>query len=499
MSALRRTAAIVGVVCALTLVAAGDAPERDASPQATSSQVAALEALVAEQQQRLAELEQLVASVSAQETDAARVAAMKQQIREVLSEREFRESLLPSTLQAGYDNGFFIKSSDEKFLLKINGRMQFRWTHYARQSRNHYLQPRLQRDDITGFDIRRLRLVFSGYAYEPDLTYLVELMADSPTVYDIMPLYAWVNYRFMDEFQFRAGMMQLAGTRATFNSSANMQFPEYFSLDAAFSTWTGVGVRFWGQLFEKRFEYYLDVVNSIFGANNRPVTPDPAEMDSNPGIALRLVWHALGDNPTKDFVDWGDLDFHETPALDLGFHYVFNDDRGDLNTQRLVYGIPGSWPGGFGVTSSNGVQVNQFGVDAALKWQGFSVTGEYVLQLLDPRHAGRRPFTPLWLLTREGSTTANHGAYVQTGYFLPIPGLEKKIEAVARVGGMATNAGETEGTWTYGGGVNYYIQGNKVKLQADVEKIYETPIAGWGLGNVNDNALIFRVQLQVAF
>ena len=58
-----------------------------------------------------------------------------------------------------------------------------------------------------------------------------------------------------------------------------------------------------------------------------------------------------------------------------------------------------------------------------------------------------------------------------------------------------------EGTWDYGGGLNYYIQGHKVKIQTDVTKVSEVPISNsqYSLANVNDDALIWRVQLQVAF
>ena len=94
-----------------------------------------------------------------------------------------------------------------------------------------------------------------------------------------------------------------------------------------------------------------------------------------------------------------------------------------------------------------------------------------------------------------------HGAYLQMGYFLPIAGLEDKLEAVVRVGGIASNNGGREGTWEYSAGVNYYIEGNKVKLQTDVTKVSEVPISDnySSLANVNDDALIWRVQLQFAF
>ena len=181
---------------------------------------------------------------------------------------------------------------------------------------------------------------------------------------------------------------------------------------------------------------------------------------------------------------------------------MFDDNYGDAADTSIVFARSGIFGGGFGVTSSDGTQIHQLGADAAFKWRGFSATGEYICRFVDVRRAWRAPFTPLWVLTSEEKTTAEHGAYLQLGYFLPIPGHEKKLEAVARVGGFAANAGPGgyEGTWMYSGGVNYYFEGNKVKLQADVTKISEVPISAnsW-LANVNDNALIWRVQLQVAF
>jgi hypothetical protein len=127
--------------------------------------------------------------------------------------------------------------------------------------------------------------------------------------------------------------------------------------------------------------------------------------------------------------------------------------------------------------------------------------GEYYLRLVDPRRAGRAPFTPWWLLTGQDATTAQHGGYLQLGYLLPIPGLEDKLEAVARVGGISALASGQVGTWEYAAGLNYYIEGHKVKLQTDVTKVTEVPISTSysSLANVNDDALVWRVQLQVAF
>ncbi len=470
---------------------------------------ARLEALIAAQQQKIEALEQQAAAAAQAGTDHARVEQMKQQIREVLSEAEFRESLMPSTLQAGYDNGFFIKSNDDKFKIKFKGLLQFRWTHSAMQRKNDYLRPDFRRSDRTGFDGNRVRFIIGGHAYTKDLTYSFTFDSGQATGYNTRLLYWWVNYRFCDAFQFKAGVFRLASTRTDFGSTATMQFVERPMMNAVFGLVRGVGVRFWGTLLDGRGEYYLDVVNSL-GVPTRTITTDEALYatghDNNPAIVFRTVWAILGGtclHPEDSgiLVDPCDMAIHTEPALNVGFHYAFNEDEHDGTTRIPFPRRTFFRDGGFGLTTSQGLQIHQFGLDAGFKYQGFSATAEYVLRLLDVRDATHPPFTPLFLLTGDDSTNAQHGAYLQCGYFLPIPGFERKFEVVARAGGISALAGGQEGTWTYAGGLNYYIEGHNVKLQTDVTKVTEVPISNstYSLANVNDNALIWRVQLQVAF
>ena len=191
-----------------------------------------------------------------------------------------------------------------------------------------------------------------------------------------------------------------------------------------------------------------------------------------------------------------EMDLFTTP-------YAFNEDEYDAATTRIPFPLTrrALGQGGFGLTNTNGCQINQLGLDMAFKYMGFSATSEYILRMVDPRRAGRQPFTPWWLLTRQGNRTVQQGAYLQFGYFLPIPGLENKLEAVARVGAVSALANDQDCSWEYAGGLNYYIHGQNVKLQADITKIDEAPISSAykSIANVNDDALIFRCQLQVAF
>ncbi len=498
-------AVFAGLVVAPALASGTSAEKAD--------DLAQLTVLLEAQQKKIEALEQQVAAAAQQDMDRARAAGMKQQIREVLSEQEFREDLMPSTLQAGYDNGFFIRSTDDKFKMTFNGMMQFRWTYTSIRDENRYLLPGFRRSDRAGFDLARVRFRMGGHAYTEDLTYLLEMDASAPGGYDFRVFYAWVNYRFVDEFQIKAGVFRTGATRADVASTARMQLVDYPMMNGVFGTGNGLGVRLWGKALDKRLEYYLDVVNSLNTPGTRTITTDEnlytLGHDNNPAIIFRTVYHALTGgckNPPDDainhFTTPCDMELHEEPALNFGFHYVFNEDWHD-GTTRIPFPRKTFFrPGGFGLTSSDGLQIHQFGLDTGFKWMGFSATGEYVIRLLDVRNGDSPPFTPLYMLTGDGSTNAQHGAYVQCGYFLPIPGHENKFEVAARVGGVSAVSSGSEGAWEYAGGFNYYIDGHRVKLQTDVTYIDEAPFSGgttYGIPNVNDNPLIWRVQLQVAF
>ncbi len=494
-------------VCLLGAVAVGMFAAPALADQ--DGDVARMQTLLEAQQQKIDALEHQMASAAQAGTDAARVEQMKQQIREVLSEQEFRESLMPSTLQAGYDGGFFIKSSDDKFKIKFNGLVQFRWTHYATRKNNQYLVPGFRRSDRTGFDVNRFRFIVGGHAYSEDLTYSMTFDSSESVGYNTRLLYGWVNYRIMDELQIKAGIFRLASTRADFGSTSAMQFVEYPMMNAVFGLGRGLGVRLWGKLLEGKGYYWFDVTNRWNGTG-QTITNDEnlyaAGHDNIPAITFRTVWNILEGEcvhpeDSGEFFEPCDFAVFTSPALNVGFHAAWTEDEHDGQLRIPFPRRTLFRPGGFGLTDSQGLQVTQFGLDMGFKYQGFSATAEYVLRILDVRESQSAPFTNLFLFTGDDSTNVQHGAYLQLGYFLPIPGLERKLELVGRVGGISTLSGGSEGTWTYAAGLNYYIEGHKVKIQTDVTKVIEAPISSstYSLANVNDDVLVWRVQLQLAF
>src|ERR1051325_5869414 len=102
--------------CGPLFASAQESPPSDAA----EARLRRLQAQFEASSRRLDELQKRAQLVSADGVKPDRTEAIKQQIREVLSEREFRESLMPAVTTAGYKDGFYIHSSDDLFSMKIN-------------------------------------------------------------------------------------------------------------------------------------------------------------------------------------------------------------------------------------------------------------------------------------------------------------------------------------------------------------------------------------------
>lgn len=467
-----------------------------------SDRLTNLEARLAAQQARLQQLDAALTTAEAAPVRQLRDAALRDQIRSILSEAEFREALAPTLISAAYDNGFYIRSADDTFRLQINAYTQIRWTHYASQRTNNYLLPGFQRDDITGFDLQRLVIEFSGNAYEPALTYALGIAMDAVDNNAAGLDHAEISYAFNDAFAITAGFFGASSTRSNAIDPRNLAFVSRSMFDAVFGLGDGMGVRFSGALANSRFEYALDVINATAdgeeSAVDSVINTDQAPLDSNPALATRLVWHAVGDDPSI-FESESDIARTESPALDLGLHYVFNpNDNDNTTTTRIPVPIrDNNRVGPLALVPSTGLHMHQFGVDSAFRYRGFALNSEYALRVLNVRDR----LAPFARASSQRDTTVQHGGYVQVGYFLPIPNMPDRVELIGRISMVSALANRQVTSWEYAAGANYYIHGENVKLQADIARIDNAPISAnyHSLANVNDDILLFRMQLQVAF
>lgn len=451
-----------------------------------------LESMVQAQQQQIAALQQQLAQQQTAGVEQMRVEEIKRVVQELFRDPEFRDQL---PLNAGYDKGFFIRSGQD-FLLKINGLMQARYLFYGRDGGNRDVNSVLygtHQGDRSGLDFNRIRLGFSGYVWDPNFTYRIELKADGTD--DVALQYAWVNYKFIDPAQLRVGVFKLPFGRQETNSVSGLQFVDRSLANEVFNIGRSMAVMLHGSVLDKRVDYGVAISNGFRNNFDGPDEEDAFnELDTNPGISARAVWHAMYDNLGKDFLSESDIEYHKKPALDFGASFAWNADRGDRRNVLLPFQIPDAvrvGPGGYDISSAYQTNITQFGLDAAFKYLGFSTQAEYFLRMVDNKSS----ISPWFLNTGDSGTIHQQGGYWQAGYFI----VPQKVELVARLGGIWDFGGDN--MWEYAGGVNYYIRGNNLKLQADVTAINELPVRSNRVEfiNQNDDIVMFRLQLQAAF
>lgn len=133
-----------------------------------------------------------------------RAEEVKALIHEVLSDADTRASLLADGITAGHDGGnFYLASADGGYLLKIGGQIQLR---YIANSRDDDAAGSVD-DFESGFQIRRVKLSFSGHIADPRLQYAVQLAANRDSgVVELED--AWIAYQATDAVRIWAGRFQ---------------------------------------------------------------------------------------------------------------------------------------------------------------------------------------------------------------------------------------------------------------------------------------------------
>lgn len=82
-------------------------------------------------------------------------------VEDVLADADTRANLQGDGATSGYDGGFFIQSADGRFRLKVSGQLQARFMYNNADGQN----------SDYGFEMRRLKLKFSGHVVDPTWTY----------------------------------------------------------------------------------------------------------------------------------------------------------------------------------------------------------------------------------------------------------------------------------------------------------------------------------------
>jgi phosphate-selective porin len=432
-----------------------------------------------------------VASASAAEAgsgvDLARLAAIEQGGGNGGAE----ETEVPIT--AGWDkkDGFFLRSKDDNFLLKIAGRLQFRYTYKARDQKGDAPDtPEEEGADDSFFELERVRFQVSGHVLDPTLTYMFSLDGDTDDEGVLDTFYAYVYFLAARNFGYEEDLFNLGlgqwkphFLRQEATSSANFQLVErslaneFFNIDRNLGIWVDGST---GPMF-----YEVAVTNG-FDSNNVA----SGDVDQIPAFIGHLDFTLLGENEKGKYEEGG-IKNDENPFLAVGVSGATDQNNGSSGV-----GDP-EW------------KAYTFGLDALFRVGGFSLQGEYMGRWLDYDDSVEG------VLASGGDLDTNyaHGFYAQAGLFL----VPSTLEVTGRVSAVWSDSSTLGGTgFEAGPGLNWYIsKSHKIKVQTDVmyididddlpnptENLDDTsPSFSSSSANIQsgEQGVMWRTQLQLSF
>lgn len=404
---------------------------------------------------------------------------------------------LPSWFEharVGYDRGYVVASERSfdlqgtgvPFLLRVNGLLQLRQTHFESTGPNR---------DLNQFQLIRGRLAFSGNAFTPDLGYFVQLDGRSSAGDEFRLLDYIMDFDFghnlwgLDRgtLVFKAGKYKVPFTLSRYLSAREFEFCDrsvasmYFDVNRSLA---------WG-LYGKAtpaavpVEWEMALFNGLVTGGAE--TGSSGALDNNFAYSARLFAYPLGD--------WGsgalaDLDWHESPAIRIGAALagstIARDGPTEFDSMRVV-------DSGYRLSTLLPLAVDQYDVhmiclDASCKYRGWSVTSEYYFRSLSGFEGESIP------------DLFDHGFWFQVGKFV-VPG---KVELISRwsrvVGDSGTLGLEDQSADEIAAGFVWYFRGQNAKLTFDATHLDGAPINASSLDIFRgDRGWLFRTQVQLAF
>lgn len=314
--------------------------------------------------------------------------------------------------------------------------------------------------------IRRARIKFEGFAYDPRLEYKIELAvsnrdngkvaAESNLAANIV-LDAVLKYQFSQGWEVWFGQTKLPGNRERVISSQKLQFVDRSQVNSKYNIDRGQGVQIHHE--HNVGKAVLREIGSVSMGEGRNLTIDNIGGYEYTG---RIEYLPFGKFAGGGDYFGSDLKREKTPKLSIGVTY---DQNNNAPRER---GFAGDF-------LSEYHDIKTYFVDAMFKYQGFSSMFEYA----DKRTDG----SPV---TSEGAFYTGTGLNLQMGYLF-----QNNFEIAGRYTDINPETitgyeGITELTL----GVSKYFVGHSLKIQSDLTHVNN---------EFSDDELRYRFQVELAF
>lgn len=338
-----------------------------------------------------------------------------------------------------FGKGIGIISPDSLYMLNIRFRVQNRAAFRTESATD------LSIDQVEA-RVRRLRLRFDGYIYNPRFTYLIQLsfsrsdMDFDDTGFPNVIRDAMVIYSVNKRFSIGLGQTKLPGNRQRVNSSGDLQLADRSIVNSTFNIDRDFGMQMYYNNYINTFYYVLR--GAISSGEGRNIT------SSDRGLGYTGRIELLPFGPFTNGGDYfeGDLMREPKPKVSLGITLSQNENTTRTGGQigRFLYGSR---------------DMTTFMTDFLFKHKGWALSCEWL------RRNSPDPITK----NEDGDVRyiyAGFGQNYQGSYYF-----KNKFEIVARysrVSPFQSIKDLDDQTEQYTLGVNKYIRGHRVKLQGDI-------------------------------
>ncbi|CAN0292944.1 unnamed protein product, partial [Phaeothamnion confervicola] len=277
-----------------------------------------------------------------------------------------------------YGKGLGIMSPDSLFLMNIRFRMQ------NRVGMETISASDWEPDVIEG-RVRRLRLRFDGYVYNPKLTYVLQLSFSRGDIdyedsgFPNIIRDAMVIYNFNKHFALGIGQTKLPGNRQRVNSSGDLQLPDRSIVNSEFNIDRDFGVQAYYRNAIKGFNFVLrGAVSSGDGRNfNNAGTSSTTSSDiAVNGLCYtgRIELLPFGEFTNNGDYFEGDLAREPKPKVSIGGGFSNNENAKRSGGQLGKY-----------LFESRDIETTMF--DLLYKHNGWAFAGEFL------RRYARDPIT----------------------------------------------------------------------------------------------------------